>query len=115
MQPAIHTAASADGPADAKPVETDPKRPRLLVQTARHAAAAMVRRDRVPPATERERLARLEAEREAARRARPFAWRVAPHVTLLAAVMAIDARAAAEARLEAQLKASGSDALRSAT
>ncbi|MGF1553648.1 MAG: DUF6477 family protein [Paracoccaceae bacterium] len=71
-------------------------RPRLLVMAATRVAETLARRGLVAAGAERAWLAEAEAEMEATRRERPFAWRAEAHVRVLGALIAARVSAAEE-------------------
>lgn len=97
-----------DAPA---PLDADHRRPRMLLKAARWAARQAAFCTEAAP-IEQGALAgliALESTMEDLRRHQPHAWRAAAHVRVLAQLTAL------RRRLRDQAKASGSEALRSAT
>lgn len=100
-------------PADAR-WPPDGRRPRLLLDAARRVAARLTTKANLgateaPFPLSLAVLEETEATFEHTRRTRPHAWRPAAHVAALGRLLAL------RASLRSQAKASGSDALRSAT
>ncbi|MEM6972535.1 MAG: hypothetical protein AAF577_06990 [Pseudomonadota bacterium] len=102
-------------------ITLDSLRPRRLCQCAAEVAVSLLKAGRCPSEDRRAALAELEKGLERVRRTHPEAWRAERHVDALGRLMALDARAnsraeaQAKVQAETQAKASGSDALRSAT
>ncbi|MEM7500073.1 MAG: hypothetical protein AAF371_19055 [Pseudomonadota bacterium] len=86
-----------DETAGATPVSrpTGRRRPRRLVEAARHCAQAMLRADKGPGAGETESCEAAEAACEFLRRSRPLGYSNRRHVEALARLLAAEARAAA--------------------